>query len=289
VNVVVDDGAPTTLRVTGSSTNVALASGLAPGMHTIEIDKRTEGQFGTLTFHGFTFTGGALLPPPARKARRIEFLSDSTMDGYGVDGDRRTTCSGGTAPPQYNDARKSAAYFTAKLLDAEHHLVGVSGKGVARNENGGTTELFGDLYGRTLPQVPSLAWSFASFVPDVVVVSVGGADFADVGGGNVGLPGNFGAKYAALVADVRAKYGAGPHVFLTVWSQIKTYNNARQLLTNALDAIANPSAKVYRFSFSESPDVDANETGCQYHANAAHAQAMAGELAAEIKSKTGWP
>lgn len=288
VNVVVDDGAPTVLRVTGTSTTLALASGLGAGSHTIEIEKRTEANFGTLTFHGFTFTGGALLPPPARKTRRIEFISDSTMDGYGVDGDRRTTCAGGVAPPQYNDARKSAAYLTAKLLDAEHHLVAASGKGVARNENGSTTELFGDLYPRTLPQVPSSTWAFATFVPDVVVLSVGGSDFATVGGGNVGLPGNFGAKYAALVADMRARYGAGPHVFLTVWSQIKTYNNARQVMTSALDGVANPSAKVHRFSFPESPDVDANETGCQYHANFAHNQAMAALLAAEIKSKTGW-
>jgi hypothetical protein len=109
-----------------------------------------------------------------------------------------------------------------------------------------------------------------------------------VGGGDVGLPGDFQTKYAALVADVRARYGAGPHVFLTVWSQIKDYNQARPELTTALDALQDPATKVYRFSFTESPDVDANETGCQYHANDAHHQAMAAELVTAIKAKTGW-
>lgn len=287
VNIVVDDRPPVTQRIMGSSTTLELASGLGAGPHTIEIEKRNEPKYGTLTFHGFQFTGGELLPPPPKKTRRIEFIGDSTIDGYGVDGDRNATCSGSTAPPEFDNARKSVAFHAAKALDAEHHLIAASGKGLARNEDGTTNDLFGTLWTRTLTFLPASTWSFASFVPDVVVISLGGADLADVGGGNYALPGDFPAKYAAFVADVRARYGPGPHVFLTVWSQIKNHNGARQALESALDGVADPASKIYRFSFPEAVLVT-DETGCQFHANDAHHQAMAGLLAAEIRAKTGW-
>lgn len=285
------DGVPTDVfSVTGTQT-VALAAGLAAGVHTIEIEKRTEAPFGTVRFEGFTFAGGAgLLPPPARLARKIEVLGDSTIDGYGVDGDRNVTCTMGSAPAMYNDVRKSVAWKTASTLGAELNLMAYSGKGLARNEGvaAGVGEKFGTVYGRTLPDVAG-AWAFASYVPDVVVVSLGGADYSGDPNGN--FPAGFAAAYAQLVTDIRTRYGAGPHVVLTVWSQHKVYNGVRTTIGAAIDTViaGRPAGeKTSKFVFPESANADVNETGCQYHANAQHHTDMAALLAQEIKAKTGW-
>lgn len=288
-NIIVDGAFTNMVSVTGTQT-IAIASGLAAGPHTIELEKRTEAPFGTVRFEGFTFAGGAgLLPPPARLARRLEFLGDSTIDGYGVDGDRNVTCTGGTAPPVYNDVRKSVAWKTAKTVGAELSLMGYSAKGIARNEDGQVVDPFPTVYARTLPDVAG-AWNFASYVPDAVVITLGGSDYS--GDPNGTFPADFTTAYAQLVTDIRARYGAATHVFLTVWSQHKGYNNVRQTITAAINTVvaARPAGeKTYAFSFTESPNPDLNETGCQYHANDQHHTNMAAELVTFIKGKIpGW-
>ena len=301
MNVVVDGVVKAPINVTGASQQFTLASSLAAGDHVVELQKRTEANVGTVTFEGFTFdAGGQLLPPPPRATRRIEFLADSTIDGYGVDGtvDDIATCDkdglGGApvhrqlrfqladAPVQYNDPRKSATFLTAEALSAEHHLIAYSGKGVARNEDGTTTELFGAVYPRTLPGTTTSAWTFASFTPDVVVVSLGGSDFA---GGSE--PANFQTAFGQLRTDVRAKYGATTKIMFLVWSQLKEYNGVRQAVNAAIDAIIAGDANSWRFTLPEAT-YPTDETGCHEHANAAHHQAMSTLLVAELKSKMGW-
>lgn len=283
MNVFVDGVAKPKVLVDGPNVPVVLATGLAAGTHTIEIEKRTEASWGTLTFHGFTFeAGGQLLPPPARAARRIEFLAESTIDGFGVDGDVNTTCMGG-APPEFDDARKSMAFYVMKALSAEHHLVAQSGKGIVQNNDPGDTTHFPAMYGRTLAEDAASTWSFASWTPDVVVISLGGADY---GGGST-TPAGFQAAYDALVTSIRARH-PNAHIFMTVWSQIK--DTTRTTMKGVLDSIkaAHPGdAKLHVFQFAEAT-YPTDETGCYEHANDAHHQETAAELVPAIKTATGW-
>ena len=280
-NLFVDDVAQAPFSVTGTQT-ITLATGLAAGTHKIEIQKRTEANVGTITFSGFTFAGGAgLLEPPPHQTKRIEWLTDSTMDGFGIDG--TTPCAQPISP--YNNARESIAWDTSYGLNAEMILTSYSGKGVARNEDGSTTDLYPALFLRTLPTIAGSTWDFATNVPDVVVVSVGGSDFANAN--PTSLPNNFQANYDALVGSVRTKY-ANAQIILTVWSQIKAYNQARTKLKPILQNIVTTrngagDAKVSYFEFPEA--APAVETGCSSHANAAHHQAMADLLKAEIQAK----
>lgn len=283
MNVYVDGAPKPKILVDGANKTFALASGLPAGTHTVEIEKRTEASWGTLTFHGFTFDGGGkLLPPPARAARRIEFLAESTIDGFGVDGDVATTCMGG-APAEYNDARKSMAFYTAKALSAEHHLVAQSGKGLVRNSDPGDTTYYPAIYGRTLAEDPASTWNFASWTPDVVVISLGGADYD---GGDT-TPNGFQAAYDGLVTSIRTRY-PNAHVFMTVWSQIK--DPARPAMKGVLDAIKAAHAadtKLHVFQLTEAT-YPVDETGCYEHATDAHHQETAAELVPVIKAATGW-
>jgi lysophospholipase L1-like esterase len=291
MNVIVDGMVKTPIEITGADQMVTAATGLASeAPHVVELEKRTEASWGVLTLSlpDVTFEGGGqLLPPPARRTRRIELLSDSTIDGFGVEGvfGDTATCNG-AAPPQYDNVRKSMAWLTADALSAEAHILGQSGKGIARNEDGSTTDTYDAIYSRVLAENASSSWTFANFTPDVIVISLGGSDYANSPG-----PSNFEAAYKALVADLRTKYGAGPRIILLVWSQLKEFDGTRQAVTAAIDNViadaANVGTKISRFTLPEADEMT-DETGCEEHANAAHHQAMANLLVAEIKAKMGW-
>jgi lysophospholipase L1-like esterase len=290
-DVVFDGVVGTPFTVSGTQT-VVLASGKPAGPHTVEIMKRTEANFGTVRFEGFTFSGGSgLLAPPAPLAHKIEFLGDSTIDGYGIEGTYGdpATCGAAGAPPQYDEARKSVSWLTAAGLGSELHLLGYSGKGLARNEGGSTTETFPVIYTRTLPDVAGSTWTFASWVPDAVVIALGGADYSGDPSGT--FPATFRATYQTLLGDIRTRYGASTYVFLMVWSQYKVYDGVRQEITAAIDqAIASRPAgeKNYKLVLPEA-NIATDETGCQLHANASHHAAMAALVTKGIKDITLWP
>lgn len=286
LNVLVDGQVTKKIEVLGSTQKVTLAEDLSPGIHVIELEKRTEPNVGTLVFDGFEFPDGELLAPPARKSRRIEFLSDSTIDGFGVDGVLGVTCNDG-APVSLDNVRKSAAFVTASLLDAESHVIASSGRGIVRNESAGTDETFPDIYVRTLPDLADSTWDFSSWTPDAVVISLGGSDIAP---GN--LPNEFQNGYDALVTSIRGRH-PNAHIYMTIWSQIKDLGGAqdyRTMLRAALDGVkaAHPNdTKLHVFAWNEA-DYDRDETGCAFHANEEHGIETAHELAPVIASDLGW-
>ena len=193
------------------------------------------------------------------------------------------------APPQFDAPRKSVAWKTAAGLGAELNLLGYSGKGISRNEDPLATDTFPIIYPRTLPDVGGSAWVFSSYVPDAVVVALGGADYSGDPAGT--FPADFNTKYAALVADIRGHYGAGTYIFLTVWSQYKAYDGVRQAITDAIDTTISgrpAGEKNYKIVLPEA-DFATDETGCQLHANEAHHAAMAAQMVTGIKAVTMWP
>lgn len=296
-NVVVDGVLQTKLEVTGAGNTYAVATNLAAGAHVVELEKRTEPNLGIIRYEGFTFpNGGALLAPPARPTRRIEFLSDSTIDGFGVEGNYIMEAAGNYcgpstaanyygAPPRFNNARKSAATVASTTLLAENHLIAYSGKGLTKNGDPGDPLLFPELYDRALPDSMASAYGFA-WKPDAVVISLGGVDFD----GLVAAPAGFVTNYGVLVDKIRSHY-PNAWIFMTVWSQIKDDNIlTRTAMKNALQDVINARAadtKLARFEFPEASS-GADESGCQQHGNEAHHAAMGALLATQIKTTLGW-
>lgn len=300
-NVIVDGVAQANLQVTGAGVVYPVAVNLAPGAHVVELEKRTESIFGVVTYEGFTFpNGGVLLGPPARKARRIEFLSDSTIDGYGIDGDLNPValnyCGVNTpennygAPAKFSNARKSMATVAATTLNAETFLLGYSGKGLKKNNDPADTLTFPLFYERALPDVAGSAYGFG-LQADAVVISLGGVDLDKLSI----APGGFAPAYGDLVDKVRLHY-PGAWIFLTVWAQIKDNGgeNTRTALTNALQVVVAARAADTKLSLFQLPESNggnfggADESACQFHGNAGLHAAMAALLTAEIKAKLGW-
>jgi hypothetical protein len=190
-------------------------------------------------------------------------------------------------PAGLNNVRKGTAFKLASMLGAEGHIIAYSGKGIIQNEVGDTTETFPEIYSRTLPDVAGSSWTFASWTPDVVVLSLGGSDMT-----TEAPPPGFQAGYDALITSVRARH-PNAHVYMTIWSQIKDLgagSEIRTALTTVLDAIKtahSADAKLHVFSWTEA-DYPEDETGCGEHANDAHATETATQIAAVIKDAVGW-
>jgi hypothetical protein len=169
-------------------------------------------------------------------------------------------------------------------VGAEHFLIAYSGKGITKNE-GSDTVLFPTLYDRALPDSATSTWNRASWIPDAVVISLGGVDFD----GLAAAPAGFATAYGALVDKIRTSYPAA-YIFLTVWSQIKDDNVAtRTAMLDTLQGVAaSRGNKVLVYAFPTAK-IDVDETGCQFHANAAHHAAMAAELVKQLHANVpGW-
>jgi hypothetical protein len=126
--------------------------GLDPGQpHELTIYKNTEAQKGAVLFKGFELNGGTLLPP-TRRPRRMEFIGDSIVCGYGNEG-KNATCpfentirevtlpAGDGLPerkvkitvPLTENQYLSFSSIAARELDADAVTLCWSGKGAYKN------------------------------------------------------------------------------------------------------------------------------------------------------------
>lgn len=288
-DVIVDDVSQVMpLALTPGQATYALASGLVPGPHTVELYKRTEGQVSRTKFLGFDFGGGTLLAPPPAPGRGIEFIVDSSAIGYGIEGNGPSCSFTSTTENEHI----SYVGLAAETLGADHHTIGYSGKGVLQNYNRADTEVFELLFPRTLPQSTNPQWNFTQFVPDVVWLSLGGNDW-DIPTPNAPPPAlsDFQNAYQALVVQVRAAH-PNAHIFLGVATSLNddyphgyhAYTNVKTALNNVIAQLADP--KIYLHDFARANST--NLTGCDYHPNPAWSQSMATEVVDAIKDKTHW-
>lgn len=114
--------------VEGASSCVPLAEGLAPGPHTVTVQKRTEAEQGRTTLYGIE-ADGALLDLPPAPSRLIEFIGDSHTCGYGTEG--KTASEPFT--PETENCDLAWGCIVARCFDADYVLTAHSGQGVVRN------------------------------------------------------------------------------------------------------------------------------------------------------------
>ncbi len=288
------DGVPTaTLVPTAGTGTYTLAAGLPDGVHTIELYRRTEGMVGTTQFLGYTFPdGGQLLAPPRAPDRRIEFIGDSTTNGHGNE------CT--TPLESYSGAtqneRLAFSGLVAHDLNADHHDISISGKGVLVNYERTDPVVAEDYFLRSMPNEPHPAWDFSRYSPDVVWINMGGNDW-DQESPETPAPNldAYTAKYLRLVEIVRSKYPSA-HIFCSVTSSLNDgYPAGWNVLTSQRAAIASVvgarvaagDTKVYAYEFARAKYPE-DLSGCDYHTNLDLHRRMANEVLAQIKAKTGW-
>ncbi len=155
-----------------------IAEGLADGPHTLLLYKRTEANTPPATFLGVLLAPGkTLLPLPPPSSRRLLFLGDSVVAGYGNE------AAGPEAPFSAANTNAYLAFgpVLARRLDAAHHLVAISGSGVVRNYGAPqrrTPDPFPVFAGQTCKADADLQWVPSAWYPDAVIVRLGRNDFS---------------------------------------------------------------------------------------------------------------
>ena len=100
--------------------------------HTVIVQKRTEGEQGKTTVHGFmTDAKGSFYQAEPIKARQLEFIGASYDCGYGVDDTSRLA----KFTPETENASRSFCAIISRYFDADYVVVAHSGMGASRNYN----------------------------------------------------------------------------------------------------------------------------------------------------------
>lgn len=189
--------------------------GLGGGRHRIRVDKVTEASYitGRIAFH---VPAGDGLPPPPPRQRRIEFIGDSAMTGYGAHSKTRT-CSPEEIQ-RLTDTPRGFAAYAAQLLGADYRINAISGRGLIRNYNGHHPEAaMVDVYPRSLPAEPG-DHDDSDWRPQVVVLKLQAdlVNFAPIDRWPTmtALLADYAERYGDFVADLHRRYPGAAFVIL---------------------------------------------------------------------------
>ncbi|WP_434426759.1 SGNH/GDSL hydrolase family protein [Nannocystis pusilla] len=273
--VVVDGAVQPPLNTQPGAQTYPLATGLAPGEHTVELYRRTEGSFGVTTVLGFDLTGELLSPPPV--TRRIQVIGDSISCGYGNEG---------VSPCSFS-AETENHYLTygavaARAVGAELHTVAWSGKGMVNNYGDDVFEPMPQIYDRTIAGDGGTAWDHARWQPDVVVINLGTNDFSTDKdpAENVFVP-----AYVAFLTHLREVY---PDAFILPVAPLLWGDEATMVagyLQSAVDQ--RHQAGDMEVAFADI-NAQANGWGCDGHPSVATHEAMGQNLVTALGEHLGW-
>lgn len=283
-NLIVDgpiSAEPDRILSTASDTTVLLCQFKKKGEHTVILQKRTEGEQGTATFHEF-FTDGELLQAEPLKARQIEFVGDSYTCGYGAEMNCVKT-DPFTAETE-SQARTYAA-IVSRYFDADYTAVAHSGMGIARNY---ATKFPGwympDRYLQTFDKDSTLAnrWDAKAcpFRPQVTVIYLGTNDFS------TGLQPHyelFKQNYYRLIREIKDNWGED-HPVLCVCAKGDEFQGiyVQRLVVEC--GMSNVHYVIYEPTLLN----DDSELGASWHPNYLGHQKIAHELIPHISTVTGW-
>ena len=295
LSIVIDDGAQTVIPNVGN--NSISTPAVPQGRHSVVIRKRSEADFGTLTFQNVRTTGtiGTSVPP----ARRIEFIGDSITVGYGEDGIYPCTNSAAL-----EDAPNTYGAITSTNLSADYSLVAWSGKGLLRNYvslTPDTSPIMPELWTRYGALDADNSYTFPT-VPQAVVINLGTNDYSyqltTSSGTTVSAraPLNnvtYEQAYVKFVQTVQSHYPQADFFLCSSPLLSDTFPTAADMQhTNQVNAIKAAvaqlnSTKVHFVDFPTQPGTNAT-IGCDFHPGPFEHRAMATILIPAIKSALGW-
>ncbi len=271
-----------------------VASGLGPGVHELELYRRSEAQNGLTRFLGLDLGDGRLLAPPSRLSRRLEVIGDSNSTGFGVEGvGLGPDCPGADWAARYQNFRLAWGARLGERLEAEVHGTVYSGKGIVRNiwrEDPVTMPM---LYGRANPIDRDSRFDLGAFVPDVVVLMMGGNDFNDglpVDDGELSLA-TFAQGLGAFLDELRGAYPQARLVLVLSPSTPEHTGSGRVLRARLREALQGAAASRgdARLHFVEPPPATADELrGCNGHGTPEFHDRLAEDLEVVVRELTGW-
>lgn len=259
-----------------SDTTLVLFSAKKKGTHTVILQKRTEGEQGTVTVQAFE-TDGRFEAAPAPRSRLIEFIGDSYTCGYGTEAPGRSE----PFKPETENPSLTYADILGRLFDAEAVHISHSGRGVVRNYGDyNQHENMVKLYAQTFDQHSEDAWT-PTYTPDAVVIYLGTNDFST--GKQPSLE-SWCQRYKALLEQVRTYYGDAVPVLCLA-------SPASELMDDyVLEAVRRSGVPNVHFAsiLADCYRLDDTDLGASWHPNYNGHRKIASVAAPYLSSITGW-
>lgn len=282
-NVIVDGNTthPFVLLANKGEHSYEISRVLPPGEHTVEIYKRTEGEYGATKFRGLTLSGsGKLLPASARPKRRMEIFGDSISCGMGNEG---ADNSRDDLPSEQNHYWTYGA-VAARALDAELHTICRSGIGIMVSWFPYTMSAYYDQLSGVGDN--DSRWDFQRWTPDVVVINLFQNDSWLVDSKQRLQPVPDDQQridaYVDFVRDIRTRY-PDANIICALGSMDATANNKwPDYIRKAVAQIQKQTGdtKLHTLFF--------DYTGYAQHPRVAQHIANGEKLAAFVREKMGW-
>lgn len=281
--------------LTESACTYTLYEASAPAKTTVRLMKYSEAAFGKCGVAYIEIDTAKLLPPPAKKERKIEIIGDSITCGYGVESANELELFD-TAK---ENPAKAYSLLTATRLNADVNLISWSGIGIISNyvpeeENTPlTTWLMPMLYEYTdascskdfLHESKSRweVWDNQKFIPSLILVNLGTND-------------------ASYCRDVSQRHDAFRKEYLSFLETIRHKNPNAEILCvlGTMDQRLCPAVQkaVAEFSLDKCDShihflslplqEDADGKGADYHPSHRTHIKTAELLSAEIKKIMNW-
>ena len=169
------------------------------------------------TVYGLDLVGGVTLGATPLPTRRLEVIGASDTAGYCVDGLNTTSAVGWSVGGwQYSNCDQTVSGLLGRRLDASVSVQAQPSMGLVQNAMAKTPYVVGNtpmpvLFNRTLMSDKSTAWPIGRWVPDAVLISLGGNDYNHQKGY---APSNatFTAAYGKFLDHLFEGYAANPNL-----------------------------------------------------------------------------
>ncbi|CAH0473975.1 unnamed protein product [Peronospora belbahrii] len=304
-NVFVNNKLRCILRASLNATCCDVATGLDTNLeYTIRICKRTEPQmrgamstFKVCTFYGFIVEENAEVlsvdqpePPPMRK---MEFIGDSDTCGFGNEGKASSAKNLFGMKGRMENVYNGYACVTARMFDAEEHVLAWSGKGVHSNSADWGPNM-PVLWKNTLASRPG-DWDMSSWIPDVVVINLGINDLSPPASAETDII----TGYSAFLLEVRS-HRPDAHIFCVVYddgciSSEDSETNRKfvslqlqEIIKVAISKISKHDDKMHYTFIKVDEGLEKEDYASMMHYAVSGHIKIAKVLAEEIALHTGW-
>jgi hypothetical protein len=255
--------------------------------HTVSIFKRSESFMGDLGFLGIDLTG-ELLEPEKVKPLKFLFGGASWETGYGnipnlpVEISRD---SSGTS--ELTNSYYSYPAIVSRMYEAQYQCACFGGKGLIRAYDGDTVFQLPQIFYSSLG-AQKKPFDMQSFVPDVVVLDLGGNDF------EIGVPEKelFVNTYLTFLENVRTTY-PNTHIIIADLTLVANdtlrdstiYNIYEDYTQTVYNTFSDSDEKVYLWRYAEK---NIKFWGLETHPNIPTLDNMATDLFGFIQTKIGF-
>jgi lysophospholipase L1-like esterase len=269
-----------------NGTSIKLPAGLKKGKHTVELQKRSEGFYGSITIGKVTTDGK--LEADKIPNRKIQFIGDSITVGYGIGG--VFPCSNTAV---LEDNPKTYAALAAKSLKADYDVIAWSGIGLVRNTAYGSTP--GDptminRYTQYGANDPENSYTFPkSDNPNAIVIALGTNDFSNNNNREPLNGTEFASATVSFIRSIQKHYPKAQFFLLQSPMISDGYPAGENQWTTQKNAFESAitqlgSSKVHFIGWAP----QGSEVTCDYHPTAATNAAQAPVVASAIAKVLGW-